>query len=217
MITRIVETPGRPHWRRIYLDGKPALLCSVNVVARFGLRPMMELSEASIEAIRVGQIRQECFDTAMRFLQRRMHSRTQLQTKLARKEFDQATIAEVLSELERLGYVDDARFAQVKAMSLAQHRHHGPHRAQLELLKSGIPPETARQAVQTVYQAQDTEATARELARKQAPRLRRLDPAVARRRLIGILLRRGFDYDTIRPVIQEVLGEQTDSASEDVS
>src|SRR5438132_526734 len=44
-------------------------------------------------------------------------------------------------------------------------------------------------------------------AMKQAERLRKLDPQVARRRLAGMLARRGFDYDAIRPVIDEVLGD----------
>ena len=46
---------------------------------------------------------------------------------------------------------------------------------------------------------------ARELALKQAPRLRKLDPLVAKRRLVGMLQRRGFDFETIKPVIDEVL------------
>jgi SOS response regulatory protein OraA/RecX len=51
---------------------------------------------------------------------------------------------------------------------------------------------------------------ARALAMKQATRLRKLDPQVARRRLVGMLQRRGFDYDSIRPVVDEILGhEQT--------
>jgi SOS response regulatory protein OraA/RecX len=48
------------------------------------------------------------------------------------------------------------------------------------------------------------------LARKQAPRLRKLDPIVARRRLTGMLQRRGFDYDDIRPVLDEVLRGELD-------
>jgi SOS response regulatory protein OraA/RecX len=36
--------------------------------------------------------------------------------------------------------------------------------------------------------------------------LRKLDPVTAKRRLIGMLQRRGFDYDTIRPIVEEVLG-----------
>jgi NAD(P)-dependent dehydrogenase (short-subunit alcohol dehydrogenase family) len=50
-------------------------------------------------------------------------------------------------------------------------------------------------------------AVARALAAKQAPRLKRLDPIVARRRLIGMLQRRGFDYDEIKPVVDEVLSD----------
>ena len=59
------------------------------------------------------------------------------------------------------------------------------------------------------------EAVAKELARKQLPRLKKLDPLVARRRLVGMLQRRGFDYDSIRPVLDEVLGKgQDDEANE---
>jgi hypothetical protein len=36
--------------------------------------------------------------------------------------------------------------------------------------------------------------------------LKKLDPQVARRRLVGMLQRRGFDYDSIKPVIEEVIG-----------
>jgi regulatory protein len=61
-----------------------------------------------------------------------------------------------------------------------------------------------------VYETTDTMAVARELARKQAPRLKRLDPQVARRRLVGMLQRRGFDYDDIKPVVDEVLGDRGD-------
>ncbi len=56
------------------------------------------------------------------------------------------------------------------------------------------------------YTDTDTMAIARHLAQKQAPRLKQLDPLVARRRLAGMLQRRGFDYDDIRPIIDEVLG-----------
>jgi SOS response regulatory protein OraA/RecX len=59
-----------------------------------------------------------------------------------------------------------------------------------------------------VYEATDSTGIARALAMKQRPRLLKLDGIVARRRLIGMLLRRGFDYDLIRPVVDEVLGQE---------
>ncbi|HEV8291294.1 MAG TPA: RecX family transcriptional regulator, partial [Tepidisphaeraceae bacterium] len=61
-------------------------------------------------------------------------------------------------------------------------------------------------AVGEVYESNDNVAEARKLAQKQAARLKKLDPQVARRRLVGMLQRRGFDYDSIKPVIEEVIG-----------
>jgi regulatory protein len=166
----------------------------------------MNLDESQIDKIKIGAVKQECFDAAMRLITRRLHSRAELTRKLSRREYGQAVMEAVLSNLSRLGYLDDARFARTKALSAAQHRHHGRRRAYAELVKSGVEGETARRALEDVYNAHDSMATARMLAQKQAARLRKLDPVTARRRLAGMLQRRGFTYDEIRPVIDEVLG-----------
>ena len=61
-----------------------------------------------------------------------------------------------------------------------------------------------------VYSKEETAALARDLAMKQVRRLAKLDPIVARRRLIGTLQRRGFDYDTIKGAVAEALGRTDD-------
>ena len=95
---------------------------------------------------------------------------------------------------------------RLRVAGAAQRKQHGRRRAFMELIKSGVTGNVASKAVEDVYDVTDTMAIARQLAVKQAPRLRKLDPLVARRRLVGMLQRRGFNYDDIRPVIDEVLG-----------
>jgi regulatory protein len=73
-----------------------------------------------------------------------------------------------------------------------------------------VKGDVARRALNDVYESQDSAGIARALAQKQAARLRKLDPLVARRRLTGMLQRRGFDFDDIRPVLDEVLPPQRD-------
>lgn len=206
VITKILEQKRRANRRNVYLDGKFAFGCNLNVVAKFHLREGLALTDAQVQAILRGEVFQECFDEAMAFLQRRLHSRSELRRKLMRKEFGPEIVDAVLADLERMGYVDDARFAKTKALSAAEHRKQGRRRAFLELMKAGVGGETAREAVEEVYSEADSLGIARELARKQAPRLLKLDRAVARRRLIGMLQRRGFEYEAIRPVVDEVLG-----------
>jgi regulatory protein len=171
----------------------------------------MSLTEEQVREIEQGEVRQECFDKAMEYLGTRLHSRSELERKLARREYGPSIIAGVLDELARLGYVDDERFARTKALSAAEHKKHGRRRAMVELLKSGVKGEVARKALTEVYQSQDSRGIARELAQKQLRRLQKLDPLVARRRLTGMLQRRGFDYEEIRPVLDEILrADQTD-------
>jgi regulatory protein len=182
IITKISQQKRRPTRRNIFLDGRFAFGCHENVVAKFALKVGMEVSAAQVEAIRHGEVFQECFDDATRFLSRRLHSRAELARKLARADYGPDIIASVLDELARLGYVDDERFARTKALSAAQHRHHGRRRALAELLKAGVKPEIADSAVRDVYEHADSTDVARRLALKHAARLKRLDPAVARRR-----------------------------------
>ncbi len=207
-ITNILEQKRRPNRRNIHLDGAFAFGVNVNVVARFGLREGMTLTAEQVSEIARGEVRQECFDHALRLLQQRLHSRSELSRKLSRKEYGPGVIEGVLSDLERLGYVDDVRFAKTRALSAAENKHHGRRRAFIELIKSGVSDTTARLATQDVYESHDSLAAARQLAQKKAPSLRRLDPVTARRRLVGMLQRRGYTYDEIRPVIDVVLDQK---------
>jgi regulatory protein len=206
-VTKIAEQKRRKNRRSVHLDGAFAFGCNLNVIATFRLREGMTLSPEQVAEVLAGGVRQECLDDALRMLQSRLHSRSELQRKLTKKEYGPAVVQGVLDDLLRLGYVDDTQFAKTKALSAAQHRHHGKRRAKVELMKAGVAADTADQALEDVYGAHDSLAAARELARKQAPRLKRLDPQVARRRLVGMLGRRGYDYETIKPVVDQVLGE----------
>lgn len=207
VVTKILEQKRSPNRRSVYLDGRFAFGCNLNVVARFRLREGMTLSAAQVASILQGEVRQECFDAALKMLQTRLHARVELRRKLLRREYVEGTVDDVLDDLARLGYVDDARFAKTVTLSAAQHRQHGRRRAMVELLKRGVEQETARSAVEDVYETTDSLSIARRLAEKKAASLRRLDPLVARRRLAGMLARRGFEYDVVKPVIDEVLGE----------
>jgi len=207
IVTKIVEQKRRANRRNIYLDGVFAFGLNDNVVARFRLREGMTLSDEQVRQIAEGEVRQECFDYAMKCLQSRLHSTSELRRKMVRREYGETVIDGVIADLARMGYLDDARFAKTKALSAAQHKHHGRRRAFVELLKAGVKKDVADAALDDVYHDKnDSTREARQLAEKKAPSLRRLEPAVARRRLAGMLMRRGFDYETIKPVIDQVLG-----------
>jgi regulatory protein len=205
-VTQVSEQKRRKNRHNVYLDGVFAFGCNVNVVAKFHLREGLVLSAADLEAILNGSLRQECFDKGIKTIERRLHSREEVRKKHAKFEYPPSMIESVLDDIERLGYINDAKFAASKAESAAKHRHHGRRRAAVELVKKGVTGDTLRRALDDVYDTHDSLGVAKELVRKQMPRLSRLDPLVARRRLTGMLMRRGFEYDVVRPVIDDALG-----------
>ena len=205
-VTRIAEQRRAANRRNVYLDGVFAFGCNLNVVARFRLREGLALTAEQVAEIQRGEVRQECFDAAIRSLETRLHGRAELKRKLMRKEFGEAVIDGVLDDLARMEYLDDAKFARAKAESAAKVKHHGRRRAMAELARRGVGRDVADAALRAVYTQESSLAVATALAEKQAPRLRKLDPVVARRRLVGMLQRRGFEYEAIKPVVDRVLG-----------
>ena len=206
IITKISEQKKRESRRNIFLDGSFAFGVNLNVVARFHLRVGLELNPEQVAEIAAGEVRQECLDKGLAYLSGRLHSRSELRRKLMRREYGEGVINDVLDQLQRLDYLDDARFARAKALSAAERKHHGRRRAFMELRKAGVSGDVADKALDEVYAASDTVSVARQLAIKQAERLKKLDPLAAKRRLVGMLQRRGFDYEDIKGVVAEVLG-----------
>jgi regulatory protein len=204
-VTRIVQSKRRPNWQQIYLNGQRTFACKTTVATKWNLRIGINLDNSQVQEIQHAELVQECRDAALNLLSHRLHSEAELSRKLLRKEYEQQTIDTVLDSLRRLGYLDDQRFAMTKTLSAMQHKQHGRRRAYVELLKSGVKSDVATRALDGVYNTADSAAVARQLAMKKAVSLRKLDPITARRRLAGMLQRRGFDYETIKPVIEEVL------------
>lgn len=204
-ITRIETQQRRPNRRSVFIDSEFAFGCNVNVVARFRLRQGMVIDASLRRRIEEGEVQQEAFDEALKLIRRRMHSERELRTKLGRKEYGRGVIDAAIANLKRLGYVDDERFAQDRAANQARVKKVGRQRAIQELRKVGVSASVAERATQEVYEAIDPRESALALAQKKAPSLSRLDALTAKRRMIGFLQRRGFDYETTRYAVQRAL------------
>ena len=88
-------------------------------------------------------------EIAARALQHRDRSRQQLDQRLARAGVDEAERAEALETLERVGYVDDGRYARARAESLAE-RGYGDAGIRHLLEQDGIAPGAVADALAAI-------------------------------------------------------------------
>jgi regulatory protein len=144
-------------------------------------------------------------NTAYRFLSYRPRSRAEIETKLRDKEFDEATVAAVLVDLARLGFVNDEQFARAWARGRIRLRGFGRRRIDQELRSKGVAPEIIRESLAEIFGETSETETAMHVAEKKKLRtMRHVEPEARKRRLAGLLERKGYAFDVIREVLSAV-------------
>jgi regulatory protein len=89
---------------------------------------------------------QDPIEIAARALQHRDRSRREVEERLARAGIDENRLTDALDTLERVGYVDDARFAGTRAEALAD-RGYGDEWIRHDLAEHGVAPEAVAEAI----------------------------------------------------------------------
>ena len=149
--------------------------------------------------------RPEVKERALRLLSFRSRSRSELRSRLLRAGYEGPEIETALDDLEAVGLVDDERFAREVAEDRRK-RGYGPRAGLAALRTKGVDRAVAERVVEET-QPEDEEERAIEVARTRLRRLEALEPAVASRRLLSFLLRRGYEPEVARTACRRVLEE----------
>ena len=199
-----IEPQERRGGRRsnVYLDGRYAFSLTTELAVQ-ELRVGEPISEERYAALVVKDQHARCFDAALRFLGARPRSEREIRDRLARHEFDVMVVDRVIERLRRIQLVDDAAFATYWVEQRATHRPRGARLLKQELRHKGVSQEVLAEALP----ADDDEEGAYRAAQRKATSLRALDERTFKQRLGSFLQRRGYGYETIRPVVTRLWRE----------
>lgn len=144
----------------------------------------------------------------------RARSRSELRAKLAARQVPSEIAERLLDRFEEVGLVDDAAFARSWVESRQAGKGLAPRALAHELRRKGVPDEVAREALATVDDEAQREA-ARALVRRKLRSLRAVDTAVATRRLVGLLGRKGYSSGLAFAVVREELDADRGASAEE--
>lgn len=158
-----------------------------------------------------GESTPSAWDAALRLLGMRARSREEMRKRLAGKGFDEAQVTSVLARLDAAGLIDDADFAGEWVRS--RHANAGRGRIALrhELAAKGIDKAIVEDALADVDPDAERAIAAELVTRKLTPstlELAHTDRAgrdKVFRRLVGMLVRRGYSQSTSIDVVNEAL------------
>jgi len=162
------------------------------------LDELLEGNAAAVEADRASRV-------AVRALTRRNLSWREVERELHSRGIDEAEAAVELEQLEAHGLIDDTALAQDLVVRLQERKGYGRQAIASELARRLIAPAAIEYALDLI-DSSDELARAKELAVKQAVRLRSEEHDVAVRRLSGYLARRGYTGSTVRAAVEQALG-----------
>lgn len=218
---KIVRIEHRPSVNRVRLhmdDDGPPLEIAVDLLLRAGLAAGDMLSRSERADLEREDETYRAREAALSLLAHRARARVELRRRLARKEFAEPVIDEVMAWLEERGYIDDRAFAEAFVRDRLRLRPRGRMGLRQELRRKGLDDAVSDAAIDAVMDAGDV--SERDLARDAAAAWARKNRSAVRaargsgeerlkvrRRLYGHLARRGFTSEAVRNAIADLLDD----------
>ena len=142
-----------------------------------------------------------CRQKAMDLLARRPHFRRELESKLARRGFDDATVTATGDWLEERGYLDDRDAARRLVRGALERKGYGPRRMRAELSRRGVEEGIVTETLAEAWSRDETDR-ALEIARSRVAQRGFDRPKLAR-----YLERKGYAPGAIRGALEKLAKE----------
>jgi regulatory protein len=151
------------------------------------------------------QTAQQSYQYALRLLTGRDYTIARLRNKLAARDVSGQDVEAIIVRLQEEGWLDDRRYAGRFAESaLAEGRFYGP-RLRLEMHRRGFPRDVVAEAIAPLLAERDEISEVRSVVEKRYPGFC-YSAATDRdkRRVIGLLQRRGFGFSVIMQALRTI-------------
>lgn len=170
------------------------------------------LTKVQIADLKQQAANRRAFEYGLYLLERREYSYRALYDKLMQAEHaDEAATLHALEKLVRLGFLNDARYAETLARQLVEQKRYGLHRAAMEMRQKGLLQEDIDEALAPYDDPDDTaERLSQLLIRKYTRKLTDPDDRKAIESVKAALVRRGFDYADVRRAIESYFSDEYD-------
>lgn len=210
-ITAINPTKRKADRFAVRVDGRTVATLSGRSVAALRLAVDQNWDPDLAEQVDRAQAFDKAYDAALSRLNRRAMSRRQLHDKLRQLDHSQSVVDQVLDRLEELRLLDDEELGRELIRQTIASRPAGPRLLRSKLQQRGFPAALIDRLLETeLPSTADSVRGAAALAQQKLRTMSRLDPLARKRRLWGMLARRGFDADTIEAALRDLTGLEED-------
>lgn len=150
---------------------------------------------------------EKAYTKALKFLNYRPRSEKEVRDNLVKKKIDPDFINGIIELLKKQKFLDDVAFARMWIESRMRAKPRAVRVLKMELRLKGIADDIIEPLLQEEDANSDLEM-AKSLIEKKLPRLQKLPEEEVKIKLGQLLGRKGFNWDTIRQAVDEVLKKE---------
>jgi len=217
-ITALRAQAKDPQRVNVFIDGEFALGISLTTITKTGLHVGKQLGAEEFAKLEQTESGDKAYIAALRFLEARPRSIAEVRARLGRKDFTPEAIDAAIARLAELELLDDAAFARYWVENRVAYRPRGAGALRDELRRKGIDADVAAQVLSDDSLTGNESASAWELARGAVHKYAgSRDRNTFTRRMGSFLQRRGYTFEVIRPIVDQLWAEVSaeEGAAED--
>ncbi len=148
---------------------------------------------------------------SFKFLSYRPRSEKEVRDYLVKKKADDLTLERIIKNLKENNFVNDLDFTKWWIEQRTKFRPKATRIIKLELIRKGIAKDLIDRVLQdkTVETESDLDK-ARKIAKKKLLRYKNEEPPKKYEKMVRFLASRGFDWDTIKEVVDQLVPNRYD-------
>ena len=201
-ITRI-ESQRNIDRVNIYIDNKFAFGLTDEIRYKYDLQINKEIDEKFIEDVLKAEEQRKIINKALNLISYRQRSIQEVRNNLKEKGYEDIYIEKAIEYCESQNYLNDEEFALSFIRDKQNLNNLGSKRIKYELINKGVSESIIEKILQ--IDPEDEYSIALELAEKKIKSYNGQDRNSIYRKLGGFLQRKGYPFDIVKTVLDEVL------------
>jgi regulatory protein len=208
-ITKIEQQKNNPKRLNIFLNNEFCFGVSQEALINFSLKKDKEISKKERKEIINFEQKEQAWQKSLNYLSYRSRSKKEIVDYLEKKEFNKKVIKKTVEKLEKYSYINDQDFLK-SWIDNRKRKGKGPKIIFGELIQKGFNKEKIEKGLMSCYnQADQVKVCQREGEKYLDKKKIEINNYQDKQKLFRFLGQRGFDYDIIKEVLENIKNKQT--------
>jgi regulatory protein len=192
----------------VHFDDLDVCVLSTDIILKYSLAKNVDIPQEAWEKILLEQELINAKQTAYNYAAYKPRTEYQVKNRLRERGFDYKLIEEAIEFIRKFDLLDDIRFANNFARNYLKRKPSGEIKLKFELIHKGVNRDLAEKVAREVYTEEDPLEQALLAADKKLRSISYKPLEKQQTALINKLKTLGFDWGTIKKVLEKHFGEK---------